>query len=68
MRTTARTSRKQRACSRCFREIKPGDVYAEHVASPDHDGMGNQKWWRIAECLPCCATCGRPVAKAVSAQ
>jgi hypothetical protein len=52
-RTTARRARTPRRCADVDHKqpcIRPGDVYLEHVASPDHDGLGNTGWWRLPEC------------------
>lgn len=49
IRVTARRARKSQLCAHsCL--IWPGEVYLEHVAAPDHDGIGNTKWWRTVEC------------------
>lgn len=55
-RKTIRRSRRLRYCENVgcqTRVIAVGDRYLEAVASPDHDGLGNVKWWRITECEPC---------------
>lgn len=52
-RTTVRKARKTHYCSRCHGRIEPGTRYLEHVASPHHDDLGNEGWWRLAECIPC---------------
>ncbi|MEA5367755.1 hypothetical protein VA596_50050 [Amycolatopsis sp., V23-08] len=57
-RTTARRARKPHRCPYCSL-IKPGDVYLEHVVSPDHDGLGNTGWLRLPECASCARSCGR---------
>jgi hypothetical protein len=59
--TRTRTARKPHTCSRCRTRIPAGASYLTHVLSPDHDGMGNTGWWRIAECADCAAACGRPL-------
>jgi hypothetical protein len=61
MRSQTRTARKTHRCNRCPARIRPGERYLEHVASPNHDGLGNTGWWRITECADCADTCGRPV-------
>lgn len=58
-RTTRRVARKVHRCSRGCDPIQPGDVYLEHVCSPDHDDLGNTTWWRVAECAPCARQVGR---------
>jgi hypothetical protein len=52
-RMTVRKAKKVHYCSRCHAKIEPGTRYLEHVASPDHDDLGNEGWWRLAECIPC---------------
>lgn len=37
----------------------PGEVYLEHVCSPNHDDLGNTTWWLSAECAECATRCGR---------
>jgi hypothetical protein len=63
-RTTVRRGRKPRRCDtgtdRCS-TISPGELYLEHVAAPNHTDLGNQRWWRMAECGGCAAVCGRPI-------
>ena len=58
VRVTPRTARKERICS-CRRTIKPGTQYLEHVISPQHDDLGNERWWRAAECSVCAVDSGR---------
>lgn len=56
IRTTPRIARKPHPCTyrgsypfaHC--QIRPGDRYLEIVASPEHGDLGNQGWWRMAEC------------------
>jgi len=56
IRTTPRTARRAHPCqhrgsyplANC--RIQPGDRYLELVASPEHGDLGNQGWWRMAEC------------------
>lgn len=66
IRTTPRIARKPHGCERCFRQIQPGERYAEHVAAPNHTDLGNTGWWRLAECAPCCASCRRPLPDATT--
>lgn len=61
IRTIARTARKPHRCSRCSHRIKPGDRYLSHTASPQHDGLGNEGWWRLPECAGCAEICRRPI-------
>lgn len=66
MRQTLRRSRCFRRCdvASCdCRPIQPGDQYVEHVASPQHDVLGNTKWWRSAECLGCATLYDRQALK-----
>jgi hypothetical protein len=58
IRTTSRTARKRRACD-CGHSIVPGEPYLEHVASPHHQDLGNEHWWRLAECQACATRHGR---------
>lgn len=58
MRTTRRRARKLHRCP-CRTVIAVGEVYLEHVASPNHGDLGNQYWWRLPECAECARTCGR---------
>jgi hypothetical protein len=62
--TQSRTARKPHTCSRCHTQIQPGTRYLAAAASPNHDDLGNEGWWRIAECATCAKTCGRPVTEA----
>jgi hypothetical protein len=50
--TYVRKSRKHHRCG-CGNPIASGEVYLIHVCTPDHEGMGNINWWRIAECVNC---------------
>jgi hypothetical protein len=59
--TCARTARKPHTCNRCRTRIPAGARYLVHVASPDHDDLGNTGWWRLAECAACATSCGRPL-------
>jgi site-specific DNA-cytosine methylase len=61
-RTTRRVARVRHRCTSCLRRIIPGEVYLEHVCSPDHDGLGNKGWWRLAECAECATRHGRGAA------
>lgn len=54
-----RRSRRWRRCDRCGDGIQRGDRYVHSVASPQHDDLGNTKWWRLTECEPCARACGR---------
>lgn len=58
-RTTLRTSRRDRTCAMCLGGIRKGDRYLEHVASPGHDHLGTDHWWRAAECGSCAERHGR---------
>lgn len=63
--TRAHKARKQHFCStrtvHCTGVIKPGERYLAHTASPQHDDLGNEGWWHLAECAPCAETYGRPI-------
>lgn len=61
-RATVRRARKLRQCDVCRRPtIHPGEHYVEHVVAPDHNDLGNEHWWRMAECSACCDWRGRPI-------
>lgn len=54
IRTTPRTARKPHRCqSDAEHRIRPGERYLEHVAAPQHGDLGNDHWWRLAECADC---------------
>jgi hypothetical protein len=59
IRVTKRTARKWYSCPSCGHSILPGDKYLEQVVSPWHDDLGNDRWWRIPECLLCATRYGR---------
>ena len=51
--STVRRARKQHPCSDpwCHVEvIEPGTLYVEHVVSPGHPEVENQRWRRNKEC------------------
>jgi hypothetical protein len=62
-RITVRRARKDRGCDGCLgtwnSSIKKGDLYLEHVCSPDHDGLGNEHWRKLTECKECATRSGR---------
>ena len=58
VRNTERTARIWRRCG-CGNSIAPGDRYVESWASPDHEDLGNQHWWRLDECSDCATRYGR---------
>jgi hypothetical protein len=60
-RTTPRKARRLRRCDGCKGQIIPGSRYLEHVASPDHEDLGNVTWWRLAECGECAERYGRAI-------
>lgn len=60
-RTTRRRARKAHRCG-CGNRIRPGELYLEHVASPQHEDLGNTRWWRLPECSECAERYGRAVA------
>ena len=53
IRSTFPRSRKLRYCDDCRERIKPGTIYRNVVASPDHDDLGNGGWWRASICREC---------------
>lgn len=57
--TPHRRSRRVRRCTTCTGRIPAGSPYLELVASPNHEDLGNQSWWRLAECKPCAVAMGR---------
>jgi hypothetical protein len=59
--TTVRTARKVHQCCRCAKDIRIGERYLSHVASPNDNDLGNVSWWREKECVPCAEKCGWPV-------
>jgi hypothetical protein len=59
MRTTRRRARKAHRCPTCRSTIPIGATYLEHVASPNHEDLGHQYWWRLPECAACAEMCGR---------
>jgi hypothetical protein len=59
IRTKARVAGAARRCDSGCPSIQPGDVYLEHVYSPDHDDIGNTRWARLTECAPCAERYGR---------
>lgn len=59
VRTTNRQSYRFRICDSCKGSIKVGDRYLEHVASPEHEDLGNPRWWRSRECEECARRYGR---------
>lgn len=68
IRSSTRRARKPHQCERCLGAIEPGALYLESVASPGHDDLDNQTWWRLAECADCATRCGRPLQASVIAQ
>lgn len=59
IRTVARVAAKPHSCGSCDRYIETGTRYLEHVASPNHDYLGNIGWWHTAECFSCAVRYGR---------
>lgn len=43
------------------RHIQPGERYNEGVAAPNDNDLGNEGWWRLAECFRCAERYGRPI-------
>lgn len=58
VRTCRRVARRAHRCG-CGQRIAVGVVYLSMVLSPDHDGLGNRGWLRVAECAGCAARYGR---------
>lgn len=58
-RVNRRRAIKSHHCDTCRTRIDRGEDYLEHVCSPNHDGLGNTKWWRIYECENCARIAGR---------
>jgi hypothetical protein len=65
VRTVQRTARRVHWCS-CGCAIAKGERYLEHVASPWHPDLGNDRWWRLHECLSCAERYGRGEARGPS--
>ena len=59
VKTARHRSHRFRLCESCRGSIKVGDLYLTHVASPDHDDLGNTHWWRTSECADCARRYGR---------
>jgi hypothetical protein len=59
VRVTRRVARKPRTCTGCDDRIPVGDAYLAQVCSPNHDGLGNEKWWQVDECASCANRYGR---------
>lgn len=61
IRTTVRRAKRAYPCEtgHPYCSIHRGEIYLEHVASPDHDGLGNDCWWTIRECEGCAKERGR---------
>jgi hypothetical protein len=55
----ARVSRIERRCEGCRGIIGVGERYLSHVASPRHDDLNNEHWWRSPECAECAQRYGR---------
>ncbi len=64
--TKRRRARKPRLCDSCLGRIRAGDIYLEHVATPDHEDLGNVRWRRCPECCTCAERYGRAELLAVS--
>ena len=43
-----RTARKTRRCSRCRRQITPGERYELHTLPPHRDVNEGDHWWMLA--------------------
>lgn len=64
--TTPRTARTPHWCGGCNRHIQPGERYNEGVAAPNDNDLGNEGWWRLAECSRCAERYGRPIPAAAA--
>lgn len=58
-RTTVRRAHKPHRCSYDHCRIRAGALYLEHVYSPQHDDLGNGKWWRSRQCQNCAQALGK---------
>lgn len=58
-RANRRQALKRHHCDTCTGAIEKAEPYLEHVISPNHDGLGNPKWWRMRECEDCARRAGR---------
>lgn len=58
IRSTVRRSNRARRCVNGH-PIAQGERYLSSVASPDHDDLNNNTWWRLDECRACCEQYGR---------
>ena len=52
-RATIRRAAKEHPCWGCRSFIKPGELHVEHVTSPGHPDVGNQRWVHARECADC---------------
>lgn len=59
IRTTRRLAQKAKPCDNCGCSITPGEHYLVHVASPNHEDLGNDHWWPMNECCDCARRYGR---------
>jgi len=59
IRQATHCSRKARRCDSCRGSISAGQHYIESVISPGHGDVGNETWWRAAECRECAERYGR---------
>ena len=53
IRKNNRICMKPRNCDVCKDTIKKGESYLEMVASPYHDDLNNNGWWRLHCCKDC---------------
>jgi hypothetical protein len=59
IKTRARTARTDKHCDSCRGAIERGERYLEHIASPHHAELENERWWRMSECGECARRYGR---------
>lgn len=52
------TSRRHRVCVACHAGIERGQRYQRSTCTPNHDGMGNPRWWTLIHCVGCATRYG----------
>lgn len=53
-----RKAAKPHRCYECSALIPTGSLYLVSSMSPDHDGLGYDRWIRSSTCEPCARTLG----------
>lgn len=66
IRCSIRRAVKAHYCDECHGVIAPGDRYRDLAASPHHDDLGNEGWWRLKDCAACSARRGKPIPAAAA--